>query len=177
MRWLRRHVLPFARGVVSGASIATVAVLAAALFAGGSNVSVLSGSMEPALSTGDLAIGLPISPADVRPGQVITYTDPGESGKLVTHRVRRVALRGDRAELITQGDANRSAETWSMPADGELRRVVAHIPLAGYGLAAASGAAGPLVLLAFPGLLLLVHMLLRIWRPIGAAEAVSRVPG
>lgn len=176
-RRARRRLRHFAGGVLRGVLAGLAAALAATLLAGGSNVSVLSGSMEPLLSTGDLVLGLAVEPAEVRPGDVITYSSPDGGGALVTHRVRRVALKGDRAEFVTKGDANRSTETWSMPADGDLRRAAARVPLAGYALAAASDPVGRFLLMAVPVLLLLAHMLIRIWRPLEREGVGARVPG
>ncbi len=66
-------------------------------------VSIASGSMEPALSTGSLAVITP-PPERVQPGMVITFVG---DGRLVTHRV--VEVRPD-GFPVTQGDANNTPD-------------------------------------------------------------------
>jgi signal peptidase I len=59
---------------------------------------VLSGSMEPALATGDVVIESRISPLDEKVGDVVTVRDPERPERLITHRVRSIRPRalGDR---------------------------------------------------------------------------------
>ena len=66
---------------------------------GYSHVTVLSGSMEPAFSTGDMLIIHREN--EYRTGDVITFW---ESGNLVTHRIIEKKPDGD--EVITKGDFN-----------------------------------------------------------------------
>ncbi len=66
----------------------------------GSSV-VLTGSMEPAISPGDLIIVK--KSCDVREQDVIVYED---GNALVVHRI--IGVNGD--QLITQGDANNTAD-------------------------------------------------------------------
>ena len=82
---------------------------------------VLSGSMEPALSTGDLVI---VEEADsVEAGDVVVYQD---GGMLVVHRV--VGLEGEL--LTTKGDAN-SVPDEPIHASAVKGRVIASVPLPG----------------------------------------------
>jgi len=65
---------------------------------------VKSGSMEPAIHTGDIVFTRPlIYLNDLTPGTVITFK---EGDILVTHRI--VSVTGDR--IITKGDANEDAD-------------------------------------------------------------------
>lgn len=68
---------------------------------------VTSGSMEPAVRTGDLVVIAPLDPATVRRGKlkgaVVQVDDPAHPGRLLLHRV--VGRERDNA-LITKGDNN-----------------------------------------------------------------------
>ena len=130
---------------------------------GGRPLVVLSGSMEPALETGDVVVVKRIGPQDARVGDVVTYRNP--DGDRVTHRVRSVRERGPRFELVTKGDANNASERWTMEADGELSRALYRVPLAGRLLARTSSREGKLVLIVAPLLLLGAWEIRRIWRP------------
>lgn len=69
---------------------------------------VLSGSMEPAIQTGDLILIRQTDTALLREGDVVCYL---ASGKAVTHRIVSIATGEDgRPRYITQGDANNTAD-------------------------------------------------------------------
>ncbi len=92
-------------------------------------VSIASGSMEPALATGSLAVITP-PPEHLQPGMVITFVG---DGRLVTHRV--VEVRPD-GFPVTQGDANNTPDKFgSVTVVGQ---VVFTIPLLGFVLPQAS---------------------------------------
>jgi signal peptidase len=128
------------------------------------SLTVLSGSMEPAVGTGDVVFGMQISARDARAGEVITFREPGES-RLITHRL--VTVRAGRAKLhmVTKGDANKVVERWSIPPDGRIGRVAYRVPKLGYALAEIRGSHGRLLLLVVPAVLLAIYELTRIWRP------------
>lgn len=97
---------------ISGGVLALVlglAVLVVGLPAavGGMPVTVLSGSMEPTYSPGDLVVVRGTPAEDVRVGQVLTYQRHSDDPTLVTHRVisREMSSQGG-VQFITQGDAN-----------------------------------------------------------------------
>src|SRR5438046_3063495 len=79
------------RWVVRG--IVALAVLAFAGLAVGPHVfgyrtlTMLTGSMAPAIDPGDVAVVTPLAVSEVTKGMVITYHIPVEDHRLVTHRV------------------------------------------------------------------------------------------
>lgn len=77
--------------------------------------SVQSGSMSPTFSVGSLLVVGQVDPADVEPGMAITFEDPAAAGKLVTHRVVKVAP-GQELAFVTKGDANAVADPVPVPA-------------------------------------------------------------
>jgi signal peptidase len=149
-----------------GLGAGLLAAIALPLVIGQRPLTVLSGSMEPALATGDVVVVDRIEPRDAAPGDVVTYRDPG--GRLVTHRVRAVRPDGAGYEFITRGDANNAGERWTLRPDGELSRAVFRVPHAGRLLAVTSSPAGRLVLVVIPLLLLGAIEVRRIWRPVEA---------
>ena len=105
---------------------------------------VLSGSMEPALSVGDLLL---IREADsYEVGDIIVY----QSGSLaVVHRL--TSLDGDRA--VAKGDANNTADE-PIPVTEIRGRVTAALPMIGYLILALKTPLGILLTLALAVLLL-----------------------
>lgn len=79
--------------------------------AGAVPLTVLSGSMEPALPVGSLVVVRPVDPADVRIGDVITFLPHPDDPTVVTHRVTGITHRTDGGRTFTtQGDANPAAD-------------------------------------------------------------------
>jgi signal peptidase len=74
---------------------------------GGMPLTVLSGSMEPAYSPGDLVVVKPTPAEEIRVGQVMTYQLRSGDPTRVTHRVisRSVGSDGETV-FLTQGDNN-----------------------------------------------------------------------
>ena len=79
---------------------------------------VLSGSMKPYFSPGDMIIVTPEKARDVRVGQVISYHIPVGDHHVQTHRVVRVVRAGDHPIVRTKGDANNARDPWAARLDG-----------------------------------------------------------
>ncbi len=84
----------------------------------------------------------------------------------------RYERRGDRAHIVTKGDANTGFERWSSPLDGTVGLVQVSIPKLGYAVGHLGGRLGPLALIAIPALLLALFELKALWRPKGRDDAV-----
>jgi signal peptidase len=97
-------------------------------------VVVLSGSMAPALATGDLLLVRPITPSTAKVGDVIQFDHPDERSTTLTHRVHSVVGSRGTVRFVTRGDANTAVEAWSVERDGRIGRVEYRVPLAGYAL-------------------------------------------
>lgn len=146
--------------------------VAGSLLVGERAVVVLSGSMEPAFSPGDLLIEQSIEPSEVKIGQVVTFREPG-TDRSITHRVRQVEAKGSRLVFTTKGDADNSVERWSIAANGELGQPVRRIPAIGHLAMLAKTPLGLLGIVILPLLLLGSWEILRIWRP---SESRVEVP-
>jgi signal peptidase I len=136
-------------------------------------LTVLSGSMEPALRTGDVTVVQRIAPLDARPGDVVTFLDPEHEGRLITHRVRRMHVRGEQVGFVTRGDANNVSERWQVSAGGEISRVVYRIPELGHVLLFARTNRLLPLLFALALAALLVLEIAGIWRSPRQAEEAT----
>lgn len=68
---------------------------------------VLTGSMEPGMPPGSLAVIKPVHVDDVKPGDVITYQLKSGEPSVVTHRVLGIATStGGERRFVLRGDAN-----------------------------------------------------------------------
>jgi signal peptidase len=95
-------------------------------------LTVLTGSMQPTIGVGAVVVDELISPLDASIGDIVTFSDPDRRGRLITHRLQDVRVRGRRAYMVTKGDANDSVERWSVPVDGKVGRVAYQVPKLGY---------------------------------------------
>jgi signal peptidase I len=127
--------------------------------------SILSGSMEPTLMVGDMVVDRRVRASAIRPGDIVTFRDPDDDSRLLTHRVIRYRVRNSTAYVMTKGDANHGVEHWSIPLEGTVGRVEFRLPRLGYALMRMGGRAGRLALIAIPALLLGLFELKRLWFP------------
>ena len=109
---------------------------------------ILTGSMEPNIGVGAVVVDKPIKPAQARPGQVITFPDPGNHGRLLTHRLQHLSVRRGTVYAVTRGDANDTVERWHVPANEQIGRVAFVAPKVGYARQWAAGMGGRLAALA-----------------------------
>ncbi len=146
-------------------------VVAAPRLLGGQSMAVLSGSMSPAVRTGDQVIVLPVRARDIKVGQIAVFSDPDRPGTLLNHRVQAIRPEGGRTGVVTMGDANSAPERWVVEGDGEIGRVVARIPGAGHLFGRLDPRRVLLGLVALPALILGASLLVSIWRaPEGATS-------
>ena len=148
-------------GVVAG--IAAVVVVPAAL--GLQPLTVMSGSMEPSIHTGDVIVDAKMPAIDARIGDVITFRDPANRHRLKTHRVYRLKIEHGTVHFTTKGDANNSVEEWDIPASGQVGRAEYRLWKLGYVSHWITSRFGRLALLVLPALLLGMFELRRIWMP------------
>jgi signal peptidase I len=161
---LFRRVRIFGLWLFLGALFAALLAAAAPLALGDRSFTLRSGSMTPAMETGDVVVTEPISPLSARVGDIVTFVDPEGTGKLFSHRVQSVRPAGEVVHFVTRGDANTSVERWSVPADGSIGKVVYRVPKLGYALVWTGTPEGRIALIAIPALLLCWTALARIWR-------------
>jgi len=159
-----RRARIFALWLFLGALFAALLAAAAPLALGDRSFTMRSGSMTPALETGDVVVTEPISPLSARVGDIVTFVDPEGTGKLFSHRVQSIRPAGDVVHFVTRGDANTSVERWSVPADGSVGRVLYRVPKIGYALVWTGTPEGRIALIVIPALLLCWTALARIWR-------------
>ena len=148
-----------------GLAIGVFGLIAAPSLFGGRSLTVMSGSMEPALGVGDVIINSRVSPAEVRVGDIVTFSDPEGTDRLITHRVRQLRIAEGTAHVVTKGDNTNAVERWDIPANGSLGRVEFRVPLLGFLVFWLHGPLARIGLIVVPALLLAGFELWRIWRP------------
>jgi signal peptidase len=125
---------------------------------------VMSGSMEPAIHTGDLVVNQPIAAGDARIGDVITFHPPTGRNR-ITHRVHSMIARGSSVTFETKGDANTAVERWKIGRDGQIGRVVVRVRRLGWVVAWLRQPVVLLLLVVLPAVGLGISELIALWRP------------
>jgi signal peptidase I len=128
-------------------------------------LTVYSGSMEPAIHTGSVAIDVPIAAQDVKVGDVITFVRPDNQNELVTHRVVAIETGPSGRQWITRGDANSVADPWRVAAAGAGYKYVFSIPYFGFVLVWLQSPIGRLLFLVIPAAALGLLTLYELWWP------------
>lgn len=89
---------------------------------------ITGGSMQPTIDLGDIVVTRPLGTRDLVPGEVVTFQDPSNSERLITHRVVEVMPDGS---LRTRGDNNGSVDTQLVAPSTVQGRATLRIPYLG----------------------------------------------
>ncbi len=115
---------------------------------------IMSGSMEPTISTGSVAITRPVSSQDLQVGDVIAFNPHPDSVMPIIHRIIKIEERQGTRYYTTRGDANSGDDTeMALPPTG--LQVMGAVPVIGYAVFYAAQPTGT-VLLVFVPIVLLV---------------------
>jgi signal peptidase len=118
---------------------------------------VRTGSMDPTYPIGSLLVSEPIDASEVDTGMAVTFIDPADRSRLVTHRVVRIERdREGSVSFVTQGDANPDADAEPVPPDHVRSRVRWSVPHLGGVLARLRGPWAVALVLGVPVALALV---------------------
>jgi signal peptidase len=124
------------------------------------------GSMGDSLPRGSIAYEEVAPIEEIGKGDVITYQPPGQT-TLRTHRVTWTGRNPSTGERLfkTKGDANENADrpTFTLPHPTQAR-VVMHLPLAGYAVAALSIRAVRVIVIGGPAAAIAVAAFRFAWR-------------
>lgn len=161
--------------VIAGAGLALL--IAGPLALGDHPHTDLSGSMEPAISPGDVIIDQQIRPSEAKVGEIVTFRDPQDQHKLLTHRVVKITRHNSRMWFVTKGDANNTYEHWEVPAGGQIGKLWYTVPWVGHIAVFARSRTGWIILVGIPLLLIAIEEVARIWRPKGRPDEGGPVGG
>lgn len=141
-------------------------------------MTVLGGSMEPAIHVGSLTLIGRTDPSGIKVGDVVTFSTPLGTqtgslapGTITTHRVVRIETNPEGRAFETKGDANEDPDRWLVPQDAVVGQPLLTIPLLGYLARWASSRAGFVLLIVVPGVILIIGELRRLRRPTAKAPA------
>lgn len=91
---------------------ACMAVTLVPILFGWQSYVIITGSMEPGISAGDVVLTSPHHDPGTLLGRVVSFEDPGRPGEVLTHRVVSI---NDDGTLTTKGDANPTVDSVPVP--------------------------------------------------------------
>ena len=141
-------------GLVAGLAFVMAAATLPTMF-GYLPMVVMSGSMEPTLHVGDVAIARKVNPTTLHLGDVATYRS---ATALVTHRIVGIELTANGAVFHMKGDNNQTADPDSVGQAAMLGRVLYRIPWMGFLIVFAGTPQGKVILIMVPFIGLLLMM-------------------
>lgn len=141
-------------------------------FRGYKALSVISGSMEPTIHTGDVIIIRPVARAEeIAEGDVLTYRSKEKADMLITHRVVGiVSLNGTPKAFVTKGDANESQDLDTVSFTQVIGRYEFRLPYFGYISSFIRKPLGIMLAVVLPGLVLIAMEFRKIWIALSEAE-------
>jgi signal peptidase I len=129
-------------------------------------ITVLSGSMRPTFSPGDVIVVRPERASSLHVGAVISYQIPIDGQPVETHRVVRILQHGREPIVQTKGDANQTADPWNAKLHGgTLWRYQFRLPLLGFPLLALRTPLMHRLLVYILPALLALYLIGRLWLP------------
>lgn len=98
-----------------------------------------SSSMEPTVVPGDLAIVTSVYPRSLQVGDIIVYGElvetlqstPSKISSPTLHRIARIVVVNNQRFFVTKGDNNPDEDTWFVPEEGIIGKVVWVVPYVG----------------------------------------------
>lgn len=128
---------------------------------------VLSDSMKPQWSAGDVIISTPERADQVRVGQVISFNPPIDGRPSVTHRVIEITEPGATPVIRTKGDANQAPDEWGTVRlnGGTVYQAKRAIPNLGWALSFLRSRSVAIVTTLLVPLAFLLMVLWKIWAP------------
>jgi signal peptidase I len=135
-------------------------------------MTMLTGSMAPAIDPGDVTVVTPLPVTDIEAGMIISYHIPVDDHRLVSHRVLTVTDNPDGTVTVqTKGDANDAPDPWQAVLQGDTAwQVRAVVPELGNLIEALRTPLISQALVYGAPTLLAGWLLLSIWRPTTDAD-------
>lgn len=130
---IKDSITRFARiaavALLVGAAVLTAVLAVPGVVGADGSYVVLSGSMEPELSPGDVVVVRSVPPERIQEGDAITFRD--EEGDRITHRVVEKRTTEDGVVYRTKGDANDYPDPELVSHSQVLGSVWFHVPAVG----------------------------------------------
>ena len=134
-------------------------------------LTVLSGSMEPAIKMGSVVLVKPLSissgqAADYKIGDIITFGPFSKTKPPITHRIYDIKIVDGQPVYITKGDVNNTPDIREIAEKDILGRVLFSVPYLGYAVDAAKKPFGFALIIITPAALIIFGEIKKIYEEV-----------
>ncbi|MFA5154113.1 MAG: signal peptidase I [Clostridia bacterium] len=127
-------------------------------------LTVLSGSMEPAVKTGSIVLTKPVS--DYKIGDIITFGPTTKTTPPTTHRIAEIKVVGGEPVYITKGDANNSVDSREIKKADIIGKTIIKVPYLGYVIDFVRKPIGFVLIIVVPAVVIINDEIRKIWKEI-----------
>lgn len=132
-------------------------------------LTVLSGSMEPAIHTGSVVAVFP--QGNYEEGDVITYKPKDGKVGSITHRIVKTENSASGKSFTTKGDANNAADINPVSSEDIIGKVLFSVPYIGYAIDTAKRPAEFALLMIVPAGIIIFEEILKIIKEVNKMKA------
>lgn len=125
---------------------------------------VLGGSMEPTIKMGSIVLVKPVK--NYKIGDIITFGEPSSVNPPTTHRIVDIEVVSGKERYITQGDANKSIDPYSVAKSEVIGKTFFSIPFFGYVVKQVRTKLGLLLIIIAPALAIIIEEGLKVIKEI-----------
>jgi len=124
-------------------------------------MTVISGSMEPAIKMGSVVMVKPVS--DYKIGDVITFGPYSRTKAPTTHRIYDIKVEGGQPIYITKGDVNNAPDPREIKKSDILGKVLFSVPYMGYAVDFAKKPVGFALIIIVPAAIIIFDEIRKIF--------------
>lgn len=152
------------------AAIAVLLIISVLPITGNYKVlTVLSGSMEPAIKTGSVVVVKPAN--NYKIGDIITFGEISKTKAPTTHRIADIKVQDSQPIYITKGDANNTPDQKEVAGKEIIGKVLFDVPYVGYAVYAAKKPWGFALIIIAPAMIIIWDEARKIWKEIKKAKS------
>jgi signal peptidase len=129
---------------------------------------VSSGSMEPTVQTGALALTAPVDSHNLHVSDIIAFTSPKNQKQIILHRINKIKNNS----FETKGDNNNVTDIWIVPSKLIQGKYIFSVPLLGHAAAFFKTPLGFGIIVGAPALILIILFIKKI--NVGINEEVEK---
>src|SRR3989344_6022832 len=133
---------------------------------------VRSGSMQPQIAVGDLAVVKKQADGNYKTGDIIAFKNANNSKTLTTHRIAGIENKNGRIFYQTKGDANKTVDRELVSAENIVGKAYFRLPYLGKLIAFTKTSTGFALAVIFPALLVIAFEIQNIFKEIKKQKTV-----
>lgn len=134
-------------------------------------LTVLSGSMEPAIKTGSVVVVKPSQ--DYKIGDIITFGEMSKTKTPTSHRIHDIKVVDGQPVYITKGDANNAPDQREITGKEIIGKVLFSVPYVGFAVDVAKKPFGFMLIIIVPAVVIIYDEIRKIIKEIKSRKSAK----